>query len=64
MLRLFLGSHPVRQMLDGATAADFKGKPPRRGKDAAGAAVPDLCDTPSRGVHAYGAFDDFGDCLR
>ena len=65
MLRLFLGSHPVRHMLEGANPASFRGMPPRREKASAGGApVPDLCDAPARSAHAYGAFDDFAACLK
>ena len=59
-LRLFLGSHPVKNLFDaqGLTAA---GKDlPRR---AAGSIdIPDLCSAATRTSHAYGAFENFAGC--
>lgn len=60
---LYAGSHPVRARFADAGAFDlaWRSEPPRRErKDGS----PDLCGA-KRPVHArYGAFEDFGTCLR
>lgn len=64
MTRLYLGSHPVRDLFSGAAAGTFGGQIPRRAAGTPASGAPDLCGTPSSGPHAYGAFDRFADCLR
>lgn len=62
-LRLYLGSHPVRDLFADVAALNFawRGPPPRR--TAAGAGLPaDLCGTPRPAQPAYGAFEDFAAC--
>lgn len=61
MARLYLGSHPVRALLEPGVSHMLSGVPPRR---EARVRVPDLCGTGGHGVRAYGAFDNFADCLR
>ena len=70
-MRLFVGSHPVRDLFPRAEHLDFTGKIPLRAKinDLGG---PDLCaaktaksdSTALPAQHAYGAFIDFAACLR
>lgn len=62
-LRLYLGSHPVRDLFTDVGALDFawRAGPPRR----EGAAEPaaDLCGSPRPAQPAYGAFEDFRACV-
>lgn len=62
-LRLFLGSHPVRDLFADVAALDFawRGTPPRRTTTPAGP-VADLCGTPRPAQPAYGAFENFAAC--
>ena len=62
--RLFVGSHPVRDLFDIVDSASFQKVLPRRSVGPAGPSVPDLCGAPPGGSHAYGAFDRFADCVR
>lgn len=62
-LRLFTGSHPLRQYLEIYDASARRPPPPRRTlRDAP--KVADLCGSDLKETHAYGAFDDFAACLR
>jgi hypothetical protein len=60
----YAGYHPVRRLLRAPQQADYgwHGDAPRRG--ATGAAGPDLCGSARPANPAYGAFEDFGACLR
>lgn len=63
--RLYLGSHPVRDLYvsPGNMGFAWKGSAPRR--QVAGNAVPlDLCGNKRPSSAAYGAFEDFSACLR
>lgn len=62
-LRLFLGSHPQRDLFVDVAALDFawRAGAPRRAGDAGTPA--DLCGTPRPAQPAYGAFEDFAACL-
>ena len=62
--RLFIGSHPVRNLFDGSPGSLLAGKVPRRAAGPTASGIPDLCSTKSSDPHAYGAFDDFAGCLR
>lgn len=61
-LRLFLGSHPVRDLFADVAALDFawRAGPPRR--EGAAGPTADLCGSPRPAQPAYGAFEDFGAC--
>ena len=71
IVRLSLGSHPVREFFKGAEHMDFAGSIPVRNAPE-GVASPDLCDgikSPvenkrTAGMQAYGAFADFTRCRR
>lgn len=62
--RLYLGSHPVRQLFDNGARHTLSGKLPRRAAGPGATGIPDLCGTKASGPHSYGAFDNFADCLR
>jgi hypothetical protein len=62
--RLYLGSHPVRELFVEAGNHLFKGQMPRRAKTDDAGAVPDLCGASQEGPRPYGAFHDFADCFR
>ena len=62
--RLFIGSHPVRNLFDGGYGSLLVGKVPHRAAGPAASGIPDLCSAKSSDPHAYGAFDDFAGCLR
>ena len=62
--RLYLGSHPVRQLFDNGARHTLSGKLPRRAAGPEATGIPDLCGTKASGPHSYGAFDNFADCLR
>lgn len=77
MMRLYLGSHPVRHLFDVPERGSFRGVVPLRSANAeegdpvAGAAsrltaagTPDLCSKPRTGPRPYGAFVNFADCVR
>ena len=64
--RLYLGSHPMRQLLASPGNA-FGGRVPRR--TGVGTVVPDLCATAAiapttEATPAYGAFANFANCMR
>ena len=61
--RMYLGSHPVRQLFDNGARHTLTGKLPRRAAAPDATAMPDLCGTKASGPHSYGAFDNFADCL-
>lgn len=63
-VRLYLGSHPVRNFFDVTRDTSFTVVLPRRSGAKANVPVADLCGTVASGPHAYGAFDRFADCLR
>lgn len=62
--RLYLGSHPVRQLFDNGARHTLSGRLPRRAAAPDATGMPDLCGTKPTGPHSYGAFDNFADCLR
>ena len=62
--RLYLGSHPVRQLFDNGARHTLSGKLPRRAAGPGATGIPDLCGAKASGPHSYGAFDNFADCLR
>ena len=77
MMRLYLGSHPVRRLFDAPENGSFRGAVPMfsakteerdQATDArsrlTAAGTPDLCGTPRAGPRPYGAFRNFADCLR
>ncbi len=61
--RLYVGSHPVRELFANVAAFDlgWRAGPPLRDKP--GAAVADLCGAKRPATPAYGAFEDFRACL-
>jgi hypothetical protein len=62
--RLYIGSHPVRDLYakPGDMGFAWNGNPPRR---RAGNSVPlDLCGTQRPSAPTYGAFEDFSACLQ
>ena len=71
IVRISLGSHPVRELFKGAELLDFSGSVPSR-KATQAQATPDLCEIAKSGaredatatVQSYGAFADFGLCRR
>jgi hypothetical protein len=63
--QLYLGQHPVRNLYDKAEVLNLRWKDSAlRRRPIAGAAPPDLCGTPRPAAPAYGAFENFSDCLR
>ena len=60
----YAGYHPVRGLLRAPQQSDFgwRAEPPRRAGPAAPG--PDLCGNARPASPAYGAFEDFGPCLR
>lgn len=63
---MYLGWHPVRNLLNAPAALDFawSGAAPRRGALAEAAGLLDLCGTPRQAQPAYGAFEDFSACVK
>lgn len=61
--RLYLGSHPQRELFRDALAFDFRWREPAARRTTAGEAVSDLCGPVRTGRPRYGAFDDFNACM-
>jgi hypothetical protein len=63
--RLYLGSHPLRQMLERSGSGALDGDAPRRSSIGNSDGLPpDLCAPRALSVAHYGAFANFTDCLR
>jgi parallel beta-helix repeat protein len=62
--RLYFGSHPYRALFRNPLALDFSWREPSARRANAGDAVPDLCGGLRPPRPRYGAFEDFGACLR
>jgi hypothetical protein len=63
--RLFLGSHPVRDLFSDALGLNLGWKKKAPIREAADVFVPDLCSAkPRSSPPAFGAFEDFSACMR
>lgn len=61
--RLYVGSHPQRELFREPLAFDFRWREPAARRLTRGEAVPDLCGPVRVSKPRYGAFDDFSGCM-